>query len=325
MLLRNLALRLLVCVGIGGGVARGQQRVPSYDSNAYECHVSDLPTSWTFDSAPGTIEQNDANFGETGHATLDFLFRNTNSPPIKALALVVEYIDSVGEIVDRVPIAGSVSGGSLDTPPDVLSPANSWRHALSPGDATTMVAVRDGIRTGRCPVRARVTFAVIHFLDGSTRRFSCSGWQVGAIPILIPSQPKAIPDPPIELPVSVLAKLKISASGNVVDIVSEQVASSKLLGWIRSQLKGWKFYPSLRDGKPTDSEMTTLFLIHAKGKMRFDERYPILKPVTLIQFFRSDDLFDQTNSTDKWSVVYGFLQEGSVSDFPLAGFIEKSW
>jgi hypothetical protein len=319
------ALCLVVWIGIGGALAQGQQREPSYDSSAYECHVSDLPTSWGFDNAPGTIEQVNANLGQTGHASLDLRFRNTSSPPIRGLALVLEYLDSEGGIVDQVPIAGGVSASSMDVRPDALSPANSWRHALSPGDATTLVAVRDGIRTGRCPVRARITFADIHFVDGSTHHFSSSGWEVGAIPILIPRQPEVAPDLPVETPVSVLAKLKISASGNVVDVIPEQATSSKVLDWIRSRLKNWKFYSSLRDGKPIDSELTILFLIHPKGMIKFDETHPILEPVTLIQFFRSDDLFPQTNSTDKWTVMYGLLQEGSVSDYPLAGFIEKSW
>ena len=144
------------------------------NSRFYSCKAEQLPTVWGFDSPPAKIEQHTIVFGESGRAWVDFYFRNLGNLPVDAAAFVMEYTDVDGKIIDRVPIA-SITKGKLSVKPFPLPFAvegmQSWQGALQPGNRALMGSVRDGIRTGSCPARATVTFAMIQLSDGSVRFF----------------------------------------------------------------------------------------------------------------------------------------------------------
>jgi hypothetical protein len=304
---------LCVAMAIGSGVAQDQ----SLDRpQPYDCRVADLPTLWPADISPGTIEHNNFNSGEWGHSVIELTFRNGSPGHIDKLALVIEYVDAQGGLIDRVPMVAGLVPGVPNAPPSVLSPARAWNHALAPGDAASMVTVRDGVRTGYCPVRARITFATVRFTDGTVQRFSSRGWQLGPLPTVIPRLPESVPDLPVGPPASLVAKLKVSASGNVLDVVAERAENAKLVDWVRDRMKSWKFHPALVNGTPRDSEVLVLFLIHAKGMLRFPETRPVSQPITLVQFFWSHDRFPDTAGPDKWTVMYGLLPEDSVAEYP---------
>jgi hypothetical protein len=310
-------------LAISGQLARARN-TPNTERSTYDCHIADLPTSWAFDDHPGVVVAHSAMFGELGQTAIDLHFRSTETSPIQSIALVLEYTDAGQETIDRVPIFAAVKPAMAKTPLNVLAPADAWRTALLPGDSATMSAVTNGIRTGHCPVRAQVTFASVQFTDGSVRIYSSPEWRLGPIPTLIPTLPEVIPDLPVEAPASLLAKLTINASGEVLDVAPAEPADPKLVDWIRSRMgPDWKFHPALLDGKPTDSELNVLFLIHAKGMTKFPETRPVLHPVTLIRFLWSHDLSPQTSATDKLMVMYGFLQEGSAPDYPFKGFASQ--
>jgi len=130
---------------------------------------------------------------------------------------------------------------------------------------------------------------------------------------LIPTLPETIPELPVQPPVSLLAKLKISATGDVLDVVPEEPKNLKLVDWIRDRMRqNWKFHPALLNGKSTDSELTVLFLIYARGMIKFAETKPMLHPITVIHFFWSHDLFAQVSAMDRWTVTYGALHEGTI-------------
>lgn len=301
-----------------GGIRSVGQRARKFAppvSGPYECRGTDIPTSWAFDNPPGLIERNNAIFTDVGRTTVDFVFRNRETSPLQSLALVMEYIDAQDEVIDSLTIVATVKPGIQEAPPNILSPSDAWKSALLPGNSARMVGVKDGIRTGRCPVRALITFATIRFLDGTKRVLQSPGWQLPAIPKQVPRLPDTIPEFPAELPATVLARLRISASGGVIGVVSEETVNPSVVAWIRGRMEDWKFHSALVDGKPADSEFTTLFLIHAKGMVKFSEEKPILQPVTLIQFIWSRDLFQQTAARDRWTVMYGLLEEGTVPDY----------
>jgi hypothetical protein len=321
---RKIHICFLLCVSLISALAQAQTEPPNREQSPYQCHVVHLPTSWAFDNPPGIIESSNAWFSDIGWATLDLRFRNGEATAIQALALVVESIDAEEEVIDRVPMVSHVDPSVAKIPPNVLKPADAWGSPLSRGDAELMTGDTFGIRTGRCPVRARVTFARVHFTDGSVRTYSSPEWRLGPSPALVPTLPEATPDLPVEPPVSLLAKLKISASGRVLDVVPEESADPRLVEWIRGRMKpDWKFYPAFLNGKPTDSELNVLFLIHAKGMIKFAENRPVLQPVTLIQFIWSRDLYPQTGEADKLTVMYGFLREGSAPNLPFQEFVSR--
>ncbi len=292
-------------------------RVPissGQDRNPYSCQSEHLRTVWTFDNPPGEIEQHTVIFSELGQTTVDFHFRNRQPMPLQALMLVMQYEDEQGRAIDRVAVSAAVNSTLAKSPINEVTPIQSWKHAISPGESALMGTVKEGIRTGFCPVRARVTFAKVQFTDGTVRTASSPGWRMEPMPRVVPTLSETIPALPVDPPVSLRARMKISATGHVVDIISEDQDQPKVLAWIKDRMKDWSFRPALLNGEPTDSELTVLFLIHAKGMIHFHEVEPLLAPVTLVQFLWTHDLFPGNGGVDRLTVMYGFLQEGSTSE-----------
>jgi hypothetical protein len=309
-MLRHFALSSVLSLAVWGVPAHALDKA-SPKPSPYSCSIEQIPTSWAFDNAPGEIEQNNAVFGELGQTTIDFHFRNREPSAIQALMLVMEYADGQGRIIDQVPVSAAVGDKPLDPSPNVLAPIHSWKRAVLPGASALMGADREGIRTGSCPVRARVTFARAQFTDGTVRTFSSPGWRVGPMPRAIPNLSETVPPVPADPPVSLRARVKISATGQLADILSDDQDQPKVLAWIKDRMRDWSFRPALLNGEASDSEFDALFLIHAKGEINFHESEPLLAPVTLIQFFWTHDLHPDSGGADRITVMYGFLPEGS--------------
>ena len=281
------------------------------DENPYSCQREQLKTVWAVSNPIGEIEQHTVIFSGLGQTTVDFHFRNRLSMPLRGLMLVMEYEDSQGRVIDRVPISANV-GMLTNASDNELTPIRTWKRAISPGDSALMGAVKEGIRTGFCPVIARVIFAKAQFADGTTQAYSSSGWRLEAAPRMIPTLSEHIPKMPVEPPVSIRAKLKISVTGKLVDIAGDE-QQRKVLDWIGNQIREWSFYPAFLDGQPVDSDLDVLFLMHAKGSTQFQEPEPVLTPITVVHFLWTDDLFPGRGGGDRWTVVYGLLEEGSIN------------
>ncbi len=311
----------LLCMAIGSLLAQDHNGSPNRHLSPCDCRATNLETSGQTDISPVSIEHNNVTFTELGHSSLELKVRNRGPGRIEKLALLLEYVDAEGRLIDRVPVVAGVGPGTLKTPPSVLSPANVWKSSLAIGDVVSMATVHDSIRTGYCPVRARITFAKIQFADGKVQKLSSPGWQLGPVPTVIPRLQENVPDLPVEPPVSFIAKLKVSAAGSVLDVVPEESENLKLVDWVRDRMKNWKFHPALVNGRPSDSELTVLFRIHARGMLKFPETQPVLQPITLIQFFWSRDLFPGIGAPDRWTVTYGLLREDSVSEYPFSASV----
>jgi hypothetical protein len=126
-----------------------------------------------------------------------------------------------------------------------------------------------------------------------------------------------LPPLPVQPPVSLFAKVRISASGDIVDLVPDTNSDARLAGWLRDVMgKDWKFHPATLNGQPIESELNVLFQINAKGMTEFVENHPILKPVTLIRFVWTRDV-SSSDAGDRLMAMYGVLTEGSS---PAASF-----
>jgi len=314
---------LLVLLISGLASAQVPERL-SPEQSHYQCAVTNIPTSWAFDDAPGSIERSNAQFAESGEGSLDLRFRSRQSAQINALALVVEYLDTEGQVLVRVPMFARVNPAVAKIPSNVFRPADSWGEPLSSGDEALLVGDSVGIRIGRCPARARVTFANLQLSDDTTRTYSSRDWTLGPTPVIVPRLPDALPEFPVQPPVSLLAKLQISASGTVLDVLAEEPADPRVVGWIRDRMmQDWKFHPAILNGNATDSEIKVLFLIHAKGMPSFVEKKPVLQPVTLIRFAWKHDLFPTVTDADRLTVSYGSSIEGTTNDFPFQKFLSQ--
>ncbi len=318
-MMRNAKLCFALCtVAV---IAYAQLETGNSQRSVYDCRVDNLPTAWSFVDPPGTIYAHHAQFGKLGQTSIDMRFRNGGVVPIQSLAFVVEYADANHRIIDRVPIVAGADAGVGERPPNVLSPANIWKSALGPSDSALITIVANGIRTGDCPVRAEVTFARLHLNDGTVQTLSSPGWQLDPIPMIIPPVSRTTKPLPVQPPASLLAKLRISARGDVVGVVPDEPADPNLVNWIRPFMEqNWKFHPGLLNGRPVDSELPVLFLIYSKGMTEFPDIKPVLEPITAIRFVWGRDLSARASTDDELEVMYGILPEGSRLGLSLDEF-----
>lgn len=295
------------------------------ESRPYYCHVENLPTSWPFDNPPTAIEQHEVDFVETGHAGASFRLRNLGRASLEAVALIVEYLDERGHTIDEIPVAGaSKTAAQRFHAPFAVEPAwvylkgvqegEHWESAVPPDGSVILAGSKDGIRTGNCPVAAKVTLLRLQLSDGAARTFSSPGWHLDPIPRRVPEVPTTFRPLSINRPFSLLARVKIIASGQVVDVVPDDSSNhGEVLRWIRDFMKQeWRFHPALLAGTPVDSQLSVLFRFPADATLAFPEIEPMLSPVTLIQFFRKHDLYPNNYTGSDLVVMYGQSEEGSV-------------
>lgn len=297
-------------VVIAAGVAGAQVTRPNLAKSSYLCNLARVPTAWAFDNPPGSIDENNAMFTPTGWDTVHLKFRSAQATPIKTLKLVVEYVDAEGEPIARVPMYAYVDPSTEHMPSNVLRPDNTWGTPVTEGNSGEMNGQEVSIRTGRCPVQARVTFASIGYTDSSVRTYSSPEWRLDPTPSLVPML-RDVPNLPLQPPLSLLAKLRIGASGDVLDVIPGVSADARLAGWVRDVMMNneWKFHPAILNGQPIESELDVLFEIHTRESANFADDHPILKPVTLIRFLWTHD---STSRSGKATMMYGVLTEGSA-------------
>jgi len=313
-MLRAYAATLALCLVVLPGLAQ-DSKFETQSPNPYLCRLEELPTSSAFANPPGRIEKHSIVFTETGRAWPAFHFRNLASSPIQALALVIEYKDKAGRTIESVPIAAASEAiaQQFKSPFAVEGVQHLDRAAIQPGSDAVVGGIRDGIRTGSCPTHAVVTYMMIQFQDDTVRILSEPGWQLTAVPRYIPRAPEIVPNWLPTVPVSLTGKIKINSSGRVDDVVFQSPnGDANLLDGLRDFMKqNWSFHPALVDGKPTASELETLFRFptHASALSDNEARW---SPVTLIQMFRRRDLYPDQENGDNFTVTYGGLSEGST-------------
>ena len=116
----------------------------------------------------------------------------------------------------------------------------------------------------------------------------------------------------LSLPISFLAEVEICASGEVVDLHSDDSGQALLFARVRDYMKhSWKFYPDLSDGKPVASELQVLFRFHAHAKPAVFENEPEVRTVIMIHFYPRREVYQSDDSSEPFAVFYGFADEGS--------------
>jgi len=274
------------------------------------CSAERLDTSWAIENAPIEIRQHMLRITKTGTSYSDFVAHNLQSSPIEALALVIEYTDNQGVVIERMPVIGNTERASdafhAPFPLERVSPL--WNVPMQHGDSVRILGQSDGIITEDCPTGARVTFAAIQYADGTTKILSSPGWQLGATPRVIPFASQFPPDL-VKPPVALLARVKVNASGQVIDVLSADQDQPDTLNLIRDQMKKtWKFNPALSDGSPTPSDLLVLFRVHSERTLAFPDTRRPASPVTLIEFFPDD------RNPGKLEITFGGLFSGASVD-----------
>jgi hypothetical protein len=295
-------------------------------SRSYNCHVQRLPTSWAFEGSPLGVESHEIYVSEMGGISALFSFRNLGAARIKAVALVVEYLDKQAQAIDEVSIEGGAEGAREGLRPPFAveqawvhvngaQQAEKWVDTLSPGGSVWLGGVKDGTSIPHCPATARVTFEKVQFADGRSQTFSSAGWHIGPIPRRIPPIPTTFrPLPNLVRPFSLMTKVEISSSGEVTDVVPyESDGRSALVSWIRDLMKQeWRFHPALLAGTPVNSQLQVLFQFPADVRQTSIEAERTLGPIVLIRFLRKHDIFPNDYTGNDLVVMYGQANEGTV-------------
>ncbi len=277
------------------------------NSGGQGCSAGNIDASWAIENPPLEIERHTLRVTETGTSDTDFYARNLESSPIQALALVIEYTDEQGGVIERMPVVASTeqANETFHPPFPVERVASLWKVPIAPGESVRVQGVSNGVKATICPSRAIVTFFAVQFVDGTVKKRASPGWQLGPTPRVIPLVSR-FPDDVVKPPISVLAHVMISASGQVVEVLSLHGEQVPVLSLIRDQMiRNWKFNPGLFEGRPTASELTVLFRIHSERTLAFPETRPSPSPVTLIEFFPDD------KNPGKLLMAYGRLFSGS--------------
>jgi hypothetical protein len=102
---KQLVLCVAAWITVSSGLSPAQIASPVDQDQGLSCRTGQLPASWSFVNPPGEIEHNEAVFDNLGLASVNFNFRNLLSAPLEALALVLEYLDGRGTVIERVPVA----------------------------------------------------------------------------------------------------------------------------------------------------------------------------------------------------------------------------
>lgn len=225
------------------GAAIGQE-------DRFACKARNITTVWGFANPPISIDKHSVEFTDTARSTVAFYVRNQTTSRIRSLAMVMSYIDNKGRVIDEIPAAvvtGSQEAEDTHQLPFPVEEVQSWRSTLAPRSEAVVSGIYDGIRTGICPVRAKVTFLRVAFDGQAPAEFSSPGWEVRPIPRAIPPVPDTIAK--VNPPIFVNAEVTIGSSGAVEELVGSESDKTEALNWLREYLtQNWKFYPALRDG-----------------------------------------------------------------------------
>jgi len=280
---------------------------PIQNSTLYSCRV-DVMTAWTIQKPPIRIERSAVVFDELGTSWVDVTFQNSQSVPIQAIALILEYSDNGGEVIDRIPLLEGTAHAeaAFHAPFPIDRVANAWTENVPAGGIERLHGVKRGIRTAVCSSRATITFATVQMEDGTIQTYSSEGWKLGPTSGVVPwfdALPAAAPER-----ASFVATLKISAWGDVVSMIPKKGgnASQLIVEWLREQvLHKWIFNPALYDGQPVDSELQVLFRVH-NSLQQPEDSGTSLSPITVI------DLTSNPQFPRRTQVSYGGLMSGSV-------------
>ena len=280
----------------------------------YACRSGQIPTSWATQPVVGDITKSSIDFTELGRSWIRLTFVNNTAFVIKAAAVVVQYLDQQGRIIEEVPLkAATEPADKAFQPPFVVEHLQIWKHPIRMGESAFIGGVYDGIRTASCPVSARVTFAMIQYVDGSIRQLAAPSWYLGPLPTYIPTMPN--PSFPLTAPSQLLISLRISSTGQVKSCSPKNSQQTEIAGWVAREMKQhWRFHPALRNGKAVDSQLTVLFIVEDHAQADLSNMGTNSFPITVIHLFPRRGMFQHDNSSLEFVVEYGELLERSAID-----------
>ena len=290
---------------------QGTNEVAELDKRGFaKCSAERLGA--TNSLADDLIRIENAAFSSTGDGRQWFLLdvRNIGTNIIQGLALVVEYIDDHGSVIETVAVAASYGNRSYSWKlPFPIEEFGRWEHPVSPGFNAIVSGSEGAVVPRRCPVGFRLTYLAVLFSDGSTRSFATPQWQTAAIPRRIAPIPAGYSELNTGLSGSACAQLTIDAEGRVTRMNSIGTADHRLFALLSKWMQNdWMFYPATVSGAPQESVIDMAFFVGLDRITDLPDVECSDKAVAVIRLV--NDFGEPTRR--KRTVYYGSLIENSA-------------
>lgn len=295
--------RLFTLVGLLASPAIAHRR----DPGTVLCFVRNLPTE--VPSGFQEIGVKNQLFVAGPNSTGELRVKNLSPKPIIAMQLVLEYYGAKGErfgdviaqaIAKGIPeermfaIGKRMDGGGADEIPDLVQPGG-----------TASVDGGGLFATATCPVRAKLTAALLWFSDGTSVDWSAPDSRVDPESDKIPLTrlPACLVEHNID---RLFLVLDLDDTGRVLKAAGFPPDASQPEPCDLREVGDWKFQPALLGGKPVATKLNLLLRLFGRDKAKEAGDLPVsrreaLRPVTVV------DAFAPAPRKSGWWLFYGSM------------------
>lgn len=271
------------------------------------CFVRSLPTEVPSGFREVGIEKQF--FAAGPNSTAELRIKNLSPKPIIAMQLVLEYYGANGERFGDV-IAQAIAKGIPEEQMFAIGKrmdggeADEISNLVQPGGTASV----DGgglFATATCPVRAKLTAALLWFSDGTSLDWNAPDSRV---------DPESDEIPLTELPACLVAHhierlflvLDLDNTGRVLKAEGFPPDASQPEPCDLRELGDWKFQPAFLGGKPVATKLNLLLRLFGNDKAKEAGDLPVsrreaLHPVTVV------DAFAPAAGKSGWWLFYGSM------------------
>lgn len=294
---------LFLLFALIGSPALAQSRY----SGAALCFVRNLPTEVPPDFKEIGIEKQF--FAADSSSTGELRVKNLSPKPIIAMQLVLEYYGANGDRFGDV-IAQAIAKGIPEEQMFAIGKrmdgdgANEVVNLVRPGDTASVVG--GGLfATATCPVRARLTAALLWFSDGTSVDWRAPDSRV---------DPESDEIPLAKLPACLVEHnidrlflvLDLDSTGRVLKAAGFPPDASQREPCDVGEVARWKFQPALLRGKPVATKLNLLLRLFGRDRAKEAgdlavSRREALHPVTVV------DAFAPAPGKSGWWLFYGSM------------------
>lgn len=271
------------------------------------CFVRNLPTEVPSDFPEIGVEKQF--FAADSSSTGELRVRNLSPKPIIAMQLVLEYYgangDRFGDVIAQVIAKGipaeqmlaigkRMDGGGADEISNLVQPGG-----------TASVDGGGLFATATCPVRAKLTAALLWFSDGTSLDWDAPDSRVDPESDEIPfaKLPACLVEHNID---RLFLVLDLDNTGHVLKAAGFPPDASQPEPCDLREVGDWKFHPALLGGKPVATKLNLLLRLFGSDRAKEAGDLPVsrreaLHPVTVV------DAFAPAPGKSGWWLFYGSM------------------
>lgn len=249
-------------------------------------------------------------FTTTEYSSAEFRLHNVSGKNIIALELTLEYYGASGgrfgdvivqAMTEAVPTSDLVSIGRHMS----RGGASGRIGIIRPGDVVSLGGL-GWFASAECPVYAKLTAASLWFSDGTSSEWTAAGSRVDAEPtrLVLRALPACLVQHNID---RLFLSVSLDSAGNVLQARGLPPDLSQHDPCDLTEVREWKFQPTLQNGKPIASKLNLLLRLFGPDAAPHDRllsRREAARPVTVL------DVTAPADGRGPWHLLYaGALPE----------------